>query len=209
MVAQLGQMRIAGVRRDAEIGERIGLAADILRHFLKPDPVVTQQRFALHLCLQLVPGCEEAFRRYAPGKVAGEEWRVIVAELLAEPAEPSRQSSRRDAKRQQQSDFAVAELADGNDRADLLPLTDMPLPCREPIEGLEHGAVGDAFEAAPFGFNRGEIAVDAKAQVRRRLALPLAVPCDARAADIDRQCFDRSRFVPERRQCGGACHYTH
>ena len=115
MVAQLGQMRIAGVRRDAEIGERIGLAADILRHFLKPDPVVTQQRFALHLCLQLVPGCEEAFRRYAPGKVAGEEWRVIVAELLAEPAEPSRQSSRRDAKRQQQSDFAVAELADGND----------------------------------------------------------------------------------------------
>ncbi len=45
IVAQLGQMRAAGIGRDAEIGERIGLAADILRHFLKPDPVVTQQRF--------------------------------------------------------------------------------------------------------------------------------------------------------------------
>ena len=43
VVAELGEMRAAGIGRDVEIGERIDLDADRLRHLLQLDPVMMQR----------------------------------------------------------------------------------------------------------------------------------------------------------------------
>ena len=75
-----------------------------------------------------------------------------------------------DTERQDESDVAVAETADGDDRADALPRSDMPLPGGEPVKRLERGAVGGAFEAAPFGFDGIEIAIDAQIEARGRVS---------------------------------------
>jgi hypothetical protein len=166
IVAQLCQMRAVAIGRDGKIREWIGLRADLVRHFLKLDPIVAQQRFATHLHLQLMPGGEETFRRGALRKIAGEQRRVVVAQFLAEPAEPTRQKSGHDTERQDESDVAVAEAADGDDGAHALARSDMPLPRREPIKRLERGAVGEPFEAAPFGFDRVQIAVDPQIEAR-------------------------------------------
>ena len=97
-------MRAAGIGRDFEIGKRVGLPTDRLRHLLKFDPVVAQRRLALDLRLQLLPGGEKALGRDPLGKIAGDERRVVVAQFLAEPGQPSRQPLRHDTKRQQKSD---------------------------------------------------------------------------------------------------------
>ena len=79
-------MRAAGIGRDAEMAEWIDLGADLLRHLLKLDPIVAQQRLALHLREQLMPGREEAIGRDALRKIAREQRCVVVAQILAEPA---------------------------------------------------------------------------------------------------------------------------
>src|ERR1039458_6555318 len=143
-------MGAVGIGCDAEIGEWINLGADLLRHLLKLDPIVAQQRLALNLREQLLPGREEAMGRDALRKIACEQRCVVVAQILAEPAQPSYPTFRYDAERHHESDFAVAEAADGDDGADAGALPDVTVPGREPIERLKRGAIGNAFEQTPF-----------------------------------------------------------
>ena len=67
----------------------------------------------------------------------------------------------------------------------------MPLPGGEPVKRLERGAVGGAFEAAPFGFDGVQIAVDAEIQARRAFAQHVAT---ARALPRGGRRPQRSRF---------------
>ena len=198
-------MHAAGVGGDAEIGERIDLAADCLRHFLELDPIVAQQGIALHLILQLPPGCQEAIGRDVLRKVGREQRRVVVAQLLAQPAKPSGRKPRRDAQRQQESGLTVAVAADGDGRTDAVPPANVLMPGRQPVERLERGAIGKTFEPAPLGFDRGQVAVDAQAQIGRGLAPMLA------AAGRNRRLADlrRGTIGPERRQCRRPCHSIH
>jgi len=79
------------------------------------------------------------------------------------------------------------------------------MPGRQPVERLERGAIGKTFEPAPLGFDRGQVAVDAQAQIGRRLAPMLpAAGRNRRLADVDRRAIG-----PERRQCRRPCHSIH
>ena len=98
-----------------------------------------------------------------------------------------------DTERQDESDVAVAETADGDDRADALPRSDMPLPGGEPVKRLERGAVGGAFEAAPFGFDGIQIAIDAQIEARGRVSQHVAMARACRRADVDRSGFVSKR----------------
>jgi hypothetical protein len=80
----------------------------------------------------------------------------------------------------------------------------MSMPRRQPVERLERGAIGEAFEAPPFGFDRRQVAVDAEAQVPRHFAKTLGAISKCRQPDI----YRRIR-IPQRRQCRGACHSIH
>ena len=196
-------MRAAAVGRDRKMDEGIDLRANLGRHFLELDPVEPQQRFAAHLQLQIVPGGEERLRRDALGKIAGQQRGVVVAQILAEPAQPARQMRRHDTERQDAGDVAAAEPTDDDDWADAVPHADMALPGGQPVECLERGAVGDALEAAPFAFDRGQVAVDAQIKARH-LAQPVAAARDRRWTVVDRR-----GFVSKRRQCRGASHCIH
>ena len=67
----------------------------------------------------------------------------------------------------------MAEHAFGFPR---LPCADMALPEREPIEALEHAALGAAFESSPVGLDRRQIVVDRKIKLRppRSIRRPVA-----------------------------------
>ena len=147
VVGQMRQMCAAGVGRNAQISEWIDLGADLLRHLLKLNPVVAEQRIALHLRLQLPPESEKAFARDPLRKVGRQQRRVVIAQLLAEPAEPSRQTFRRYAERHNEGNFIVAIAADDDCRVDALAQPNMSVPRREPIECLERGTIGAALEA--------------------------------------------------------------
>jgi hypothetical protein len=81
---------------------------------------------------------------------------------------------------------------------------DMPMPGREPVEGLEHRAIGDRLEAPPLGLDICQIAVNAEVKVVRRVAPGLAARCRCRKHHVR----GRSR-IPKRRQCRRACHNMH
>ena len=197
-------MRAAGVGRNVEIGERIVLGAERLRHLFQVDPVVTEERILLQPQPQLAPDIEEALGGHPLEEVAREERRVIVAELLAEPAQPPRRPVRRDAQRHDEGGVAVREAADGDRRLDPGAKPDMPMPGREPVEGLEHRAIGDRLEAPPLGLDICQIAVNAEVKVVRRVAPGLAARCRCRQHHVR----GRSR-IPKRRQCRRACHNMH
>jgi len=197
-------MRAAGVGRNVEIGERIVLGAERLRHLFQVDPVVTEERILLQPQPQLAPDIEEALGGHPLEEVAREERRVIVAELLAEPAQPPRRPVRRDAQRHDEGGVAVREAADGDRRLDPGAKPDMPMPGREPVEGLEHRAIGDRLEAPPLGLDICQIAVNAEVEIVRRLAPGLAAPRRCRQHHVR----GRSR-IPKRRQCRRACHNMH
>ena len=89
VIGEMRQMCAAGIQCDPEKGEWIDLSADRFRHLLKLDPVITQQRIALHLRLQFPPESEKAFARDALREVGRQQRSVVVAQLLSEPAQPS------------------------------------------------------------------------------------------------------------------------
>src|ERR1700722_18860896 len=127
------EMHAARIGRDLEIAEGVYLIADLLRHFWKIDPVVPQQRVAFHLRLQNLPDGEEAIGLDALRKIARQQRRVVIAQVLAEPAQPAQPVFFFVAKRQQECDLAVGETADDNRRSDALPRSDMLLPRVEPV----------------------------------------------------------------------------
>src|SRR5262245_20873243 len=57
--------------------------------------------------------------------------------------------------------FGVAAQHDGGDR--VLALADVALPLGEPVEGLEHRAVGAPLERLPLALHLAQVAVDAQA----------------------------------------------
>ena len=160
-------MRAGGIGGDVEGHERIGLGADHLRHLFQLDPIVAQPRVALHLSTQITPGGEETFGRNALRKVARQKRRVVVALLLAEPAQPLDAKLRRDGKRQDERGLAIRIGADDDDGPHAVRPSDVPVPGGEPIKALECGAVGDVFEAAPLAFDRVEIVMDDDAEIGR------------------------------------------
>src|SRR6185312_16214329 len=86
-----GETRRMGAARigcHAELAERIGLAADVGRHLLKLDPIVTQRRLALDARSHLTPRRNKPIGRYPLRKILGQERRVIIVQILAEPAQP-------------------------------------------------------------------------------------------------------------------------
>lgn len=84
------------------------------------------------------------------------------------------------------------EAADGDRRLDPGAKPDMPMPGREPVEGLEHRAIGDRLEAPPLGLDICQIAVNAEVKVVRRVAPGLAARCRCRKHHVR----GRSRRTP-------------
>src|SRR5688500_2892379 len=74
---------------------------------------------------------------------------VVVAQFGAEPGQPVREPAAQYGKRQQEQQLPKAVAARDDGGSDAVPASDVTLPNREPIEALEHGAVGDHFECAP------------------------------------------------------------
>ena len=202
--AELRDMRAAGVERHVEIGERIALGTERVRHLFQLDPVVTEERVLLQPPAQLVPDVAEVLRGHVLGEVTRDERCVIVAEFLTEPAQPPRQAVRRDAERQDEGGGAAGEAADDDRRLDLGAQPDMPVPRGEPVEGLEHGAIGDRFETPPLRLDRGQITVNAETEIARRV-VPGRAAC---RVSRERHVRRRSR-VPKHRQCRRPCHNMH
>ena len=204
VVAEPRQMRAAGVARDVEMSEWIDLLADRVRHLLQLDPIETQQRIGLEPTEKLAPDAEEAVGRHSLRKVAGDERGVVVAQIEAEPAQSPHRALGHDAERQHQGDLAVAIAADGDGGPGADAHSDMPLPRRQPREGLERGAIGDRLETAPLAFDRVELAVDREAQVGAEFAQTFHLLRQRGVFDVGR----RSR-VRKRRQCRRTCHGIH
>jgi hypothetical protein len=68
---------------------------------------------------------------------------------------------RSNAQRYDEGRLAAAKAPDGDRRLGVGASPDMPLPGREPVEGLEHRAISNRLEAPPLGLDSGEIAIDA------------------------------------------------
>jgi hypothetical protein len=119
-------------------------------------------------------------------KSGGEERRVIVAEILTEPAKPPRHMPAHHAKRRDESDIALGEAADGDHWTGAAAVPDVPLPGRQPIERLESGAVGAALELPPLGFDRAKLTENLNGKVRRDDAYSLARRRGRGGADVDR-----------------------
>ena len=128
--------------------------------------------------------------------------------------EPPRQVSAHQAKRDDESDIALGETADGDHRTGAAALADMPLPGRQPVERLKAGAVGGALELPPFGFDRCELAENLNGEVRRDDAQSSAGTRDCAGANVDRcgQVLSSQvlcSHVVQCRQCRGARHSIH
>jgi hypothetical protein len=135
-------------------------------------------------------------------KSARKERRVVVAQVLAEPAQPAEPVFSFNAKRQQECDVAVAKTANDNRRFDAVPPPDMLLPRLKPVVGLKHGAVGALLEAAPVVFDGGKFVVDAEPHLRRQMPAT-----DVASGGAGIGGLRRARF-PERRQWHHAHHVS-
>ena len=142
-------------------------------------------------------------------KVRRQQRRVIVAQILTQPAQPPRQVPAHQAKRHDQSDVALGKAADGDHRAGAAAFSDMLLPSREPVESLEGGTVGSALELPPFGFDRAELAENLNGEVRREGARSFARTRDCDGANVNRRGQVLNGHVVQCRQCRGARHSTH
>ena len=81
--------------------------------------------------------------------------------------------------------------------------TDMLLPGRQPIEGFEGGAIGNALEAPPVGFDLVEVSMDGKTKLRRDFA-KLPAPLRERHGQGLVGRVRRSKC----RQCGGGAYHS-
>ena len=212
VAGKLHQMRTAGIRHDVEGDERIALGADGLRHLFQLEPVVAQSRIGLQPLQQFPPQRHEAAGRNPLGKIRSEQRRVIVAQLLAEPAQPFGGALLLDGERHDAGGVAATERPHRDHRNRAVAAADLALPCGEPVEGLKHRAVGDGFEAAPFAFDSGHVVVNAQAQVLwqragrgrlRRQRGRTGIRRQACAAKRPQWCRQESQFFARRDQVHG------
>ena len=194
-------MRSAWIGRDGELKERIVLAADGLRHFLKFDPGVTKQRIAPQPRAKFIPRGDKAVARDALRKVGRQQRRVVVVEVLAEPAQPRRNALGLDGQRPYEGGCAIGERSNPDRGTHAAARSDVPLPAGEPIEGLERRTVRDGFEPPPLRCNGIEIAKQRQADTRRRFARGFRAARRRIAAPVPRQ----SRAAYCRQWCG-TCH---
>jgi hypothetical protein len=144
----------------ANLQERIALRADGFRHLLQADHVAAQIRIVPEARDNIAPQLHKARRADELRKIRGQQRRVVVAEVGAQPAQPAQQSARLDRKRKQKQQCACG-IASGHDGwPDAGPRSDLALPDRKPFESLERGAIGAFFESTPIGFDLGKVIVD-------------------------------------------------
>ena len=164
---EMGQIGAARVDRAAEISHWILLRADRFRHLRERDDVVAQARMSLQAARDVLPQRQETRAVDPRGESRRQQRRVVIAKFRAEPGEFAHPAGRADRKRQheQYSPGAVAPHHDGGLHA--VPRADMALPGRQPIETLEHGAIGVRFEGPPFALDRRQILIDRDRECRR------------------------------------------
>src|SRR5262249_4139190 len=98
----------------------------------------------------------------------GQQWRVVIAQLRAEPGETAGQAVRLDCKLQDEQQLPVDVVPEHDCRNGAIARADLALPGGEPIEGLEDGAVGPLLERLPLVPDRLEVAVDAQVDAGTR-----------------------------------------
>ena len=110
------------------------------------------------------------------GNTRAEDGTVVVAQVRAEPGQTTDEPAHRDRERQDEENLSVGipDEDDGRHRARLR--ADVLLPLRQPIECLEHRAVGLALEGAPERLDRAEVMENLDADIagrqgRRRCAI--------------------------------------
>ena len=166
VAAEIGHVGPARMRVDGKVEERVALRADGAGHFLQVDQIEPEARIGAQQRDDVAPRQHEALGAHAVGELLRQQRRIVVAQLRPEPGEAPHRSVRLDRKLQdeEQEPIAVAAEHDGGNGA--AARADVPLPGGEPIEGLEHGAVGLPLERLPLVLHLGEIAMDAQPNAR-------------------------------------------
>ena len=164
---------------------------------------MTEERILLQPQPQLAPVLEEALGGDPLEEVAGEERRVRPSPW---PSQHSRRAGPCGASHSgtMKAVSPSAKRPTATAACDPGAKPDMPMPGREPVEGLEHRAIGDRLEAPPLGLDICQIGVNAEVEIVRSLAPGLAAPRRCRQHHVR----GRSR-IPKRRQCRRACHNMH
>ena len=201
VAAQVRDMRSAWIGRDGEIKERIVLAADRLRHFLELDPGVMRHRIAPQPHAKFVPGGDKTVARDALGEIGRQQRRVVIVQILAEPAEPRRDAPGLDGQRPYEGSRPVGKRSDSDRGTHAVAQPDVPLPRGEPIERLERRAVRNGFEPPPLRRHGIEIVKQRQVDARRRLARGLRPTRRRITAPVQRQ----TRAAQCRQWCG-TCH---
>ena len=163
ITVEIGDIGAARMGEHRQIEERVALRPDRLRHLLQVDEVEAKARVGAQQPDDVLPQRDEAVRAQGRGKILGQQRGVVVAQLGAQPGEAAHRTARLDRELQdeEQMTFGVAAQHDGRDR--VLAFAYVPLPLGEPIEGLEHGAVGAPLERLPLALDLAQGAVDAQA----------------------------------------------
>src|SRR6185312_1244957 len=86
-------------------------------------------------------------------------------EIGAEPDQLTGKARSLRGERQQDGNAAVHVAAGDDRRMNVFEDSDVPLPGREPGEGLKNGTVRALFEFAPFARQSGEIALDCEGEI--------------------------------------------
>ena len=128
-------------------------------------------RARLQQLADFIPYAAEALGRDVIGETRGQERRVVIAKVAAEPSQAAH-DARHDGKRQQEQRVPVGMRPDDDRRRDIGALPDMPLPGGQPVEGLKDGAVGRPLELPPSLFDDAEVVMDREGRsgTRRRPA---------------------------------------
>ena len=165
-----GKMReISAARRHAaaQLAHRIGFAADRFRHLLELEKIETQARIVLQAARDVAPQGQKPRTVDARGEARRQERRVVIAQIRAEPGQFARRAggAHRERQQHQKRPRAVAHGDDGRPHA--LAGADQALPGREPVEALEHRAVGLRLEGAPVRPDRRQVLMYGNANDRR------------------------------------------
>ena len=120
---------------------------------------------ALQALDDLAPQRRETRRVDPLGEILRQQRAVVVAKVAAEPSEPPRKAAGLDCKRQDEEQLAAAVAAGDDGGPGAAKAADVPLPGGEPVEALEHGAVGDLLERTPIRLDHSDAFVHGKTDI--------------------------------------------
>ena len=159
---------MARVERHRQAGHRIGFRANHCGHLLEMHEIVSERRMALQSSENVAPEFEKP-RRFDPLRKSNDEQRrIVVAKIGGEPREAAHHAARFDRQRQNKKKLPGL-IAPGDDRGlHILAHSDIAIPARHPVEGLERRACRVFLESPPVMLDCGQVVMNRQLDVMPR-----------------------------------------